>query len=72
MLSDFVELLELPQLFGFSRCKFYFLENIGFFNKTGLREISGIIFFIPIWLDNIKLQSITHKTIFNYLKHMGL
>lgn len=72
MLPDFAELLEPPQLFGFSRCKFYFLENIGFFNKTGLREISGIIFFIPIWLDNIKLQSITHKAIFNYLKHMGL
>lgn len=72
MLSDFVELLEPPQLFGFSRCKFYFLENIGFFNKTGLQEISGIIFFIPIWLDNIKLQGITHKAIFNYLKRMGL
>lgn len=72
MLPDFTELLEPPQLFGFSRCKFYFLENIGFFNKTGLREISGIIFFIPIWLDNIKLQGITYEAIFNYLKRMGL
>ena len=72
MLPDFAELLELPRLFGFSRCKFYFLENIGFFNKTGLREISGIIFFIPIWLDNIKLQGITYEAIFNYLKRMGL
>lgn len=72
MLPNFAELLEPPQLFGFSRCKFYFLENIGFFNKTGLREISGIIFFIPIWLDNIKLQGITYEAIFNYLKRMGL
>ena len=72
MLPDFAELLEPPQLFGFSRCKFDFLENIGFFNKTGLREISGIIFFIPIWLDNIKLQGITYEAIFNYLKRMGL
>lgn len=72
MLPDFAELLEPPRLFGFSRCKSDFLENIGFFNKTGLREISGIIFFIPIWLDNIKLQGITHKAIFNYLKHMDL
>jgi hypothetical protein len=47
-----------------------FWEILDFFNKTGLRDISGIIFFIPIWLDNIKLQSITHKAIFNYLKHM--
>ena len=72
MLPDFSELLDPPQLFGFSQCKSDFLENIVFFNKAGLREISGIIFFIPIWLDNIKLQAITHKAIFNYLKHMGL
>jgi len=31
MLPDFAELLEPPQLFGFLRCKFDFLENIGFF-----------------------------------------
>lgn len=72
MLPDFTELLESPQLFGFSRCKFYFLEILVFFNKAGLREIFGIIFFIPIWLDNIKLQGITYEAIFNYLKRMGL
>lgn len=72
MLPDFAELLEPPQLFGFYDANLIFWKILDFFNKTGLREISGIIFFIPIWLDNIKLQVITHKAIFNYLKHMGL